>query len=393
MLLINPPLYMYKAMRVNPFFKFFRFWPLGVLLFLGACSSGKQSFQKGDYDRAVIQAVNRLQKDPSNKKALSTLEQAYKYAQENHQTRITEAMKSTETFRWETVVQEYESMNNLVDAGRRCPACRSVINNAGKYPEQLAAARQKAAETRYDLGAKLLKEKNRQSAKEAYQHFERAEQFVPGFKDARQKQDEAYLAALLKVVVEPVAVNKGVYQLSNEYFQNKIQEYLQHYEQQSFIKFFTLQEVRGKSFVPDHVLTLSFDDFVVGQTYLKEKEQNLERDSVKTGTVEGKDVYGTVKVKYITFEKTITSSGLLDFRIMDWQTKNIITQEKMPGTFVWRDEWATYKGDERALNKEQLKRARRRESPNPAPQFLFVEFTKPIYSQLTSKIQSFYRKY
>ncbi len=145
--------------------------------------------------------------------------------------------------------------------------------------------------------------------------------------------------------------------------------------------------------MPDQVLTLDFDDFVVGQTYVKEKEQELQRDSVVTGTVEGKDVYGTVKAKYITFQKTITSTGLLDFRVMDWKTKNVITQEKMPGTFVWHDEWATFKGDERALTKEHKKMVSRRESPIPNPQFLFVEFTKPIYGQLTSKIENFYRRY
>lgn len=373
--------------------KFKKLLLYGVLLISWACSSGKQSFEKGDYDRAIYQAVNRLQKDPKNKKALTTLQQAYRYAREDHQNRIKDAIHSSEVFHWEKVIQEYESMNSLIESVRGCPSCRQVIGAEDKYQEQLESAKQKAAEVRYALGIKLLNENNRVSAKEAYQHFERADQFIPDYKDVRQKLNIAYLAAILKVVVEPVEIEKGIYKLSNEYFQNKIFEYLQHYEEKSFIKFYTPQEARTKSFVPDQVLTLSFDDFVVGQTYLKEKEQEVSCDSVKTGTVEGKDVYGTVKAKYITFEKTISSSGLLDFRIMDWKTKNILTQEKMPGTFVWRDEWATYKGDERALSKEQKKKANRRESPNPAPQFLFVEFTKPIYNQLTSKIESFYRKY
>ncbi|PSR52206.1 hypothetical protein AHMF7605_01050 [Adhaeribacter arboris] len=360
---------------------------------MGACSSGKQSFEKGDYDRAVYQAVNRLQKDPNNKKALTTLQQAYRYAREDHQSRIKNAINSSEVFHWETVVQEYESMNSLIESVSRCPTCRQIISTEDKYQEQVEKAKEKAAEVRYTLGVKLLSENNRQSAKEAYQHFERADQFIPDYKDVRQKLNTAYQAAILKVVVEPVEIEKGIYKLSNEYFQNKIFEYLQHYEEKSFIKFYTPQEARSKTLVPDHVLSLSFDDFVVGQTYLKEKEQEVSRDSVKTGTVEGKEVYGTVKAKYITFEKTISSSGLLDLRVMDWKSKNTLTQEKMPGTFVWRDEWATYKGDERALDKEQKKKVKRRESPNPAPQFLFVEFTKPIYNQLTRKIESFYRKY
>ncbi|MDQ3291204.1 MAG: hypothetical protein M3Q05_07935 [Bacteroidota bacterium] len=384
---------MKKFIPTQKFFKLKGFLMYSLLFLIYACSSGKQSFEKGDYDKAVYQAVNRLQKDPNNKKALTTLQQAYRYAREDHQNRIKDALNSSEVFHWEKVIQEYESLNSLIESVRRCPSCRQVIRTEDKFQVQLESAKEKAAEVRYNLGVKLLKENNRNSAKEAYQHFERADQFIPDYKDVKQKLNSAYLAALLKVVVEPVEIEKGIYQLSNEYFQNKIFEYLQHYEEKSFIKFYTPQEAKSNTLVPDHVLSLSFDDFVVGQTYLKEKEQEVSRDSVKTGTVEGKDVYGTVKAKYITFEKTISSSGLLDFRVMDWKSKNVLTQEKMPGTFVWRDEWATYKGDERALSKEQKRKAKRRESPNPAPQFLFVEFTKPIYNQLTSKIESFYRKY
>ena len=366
---------------------------IAFLLVAAGCSTGKKAFEKGNYDQAVALAVNRLQKDPDNAKALRTLKQAYQFAEEEHQTRIKEISASADVYRWEAILNEYERLNTLAESIRRCPSCREAVGEKPKYVTQITEAKLKAAEVRYANGQKLLAEQNRLSAKTAYQDFERAEQLYPGFKDAKQKIDEAYAAAILKVVVEPVIVSRGQYELSNEYFQNKIYEYLQKYERSSFIKFYTPKEARTKFFVPDQVLTLSFDDFVVGQTYLKEKEQEVKRDSVVIAKKDDKEVYGTVKAQFITFEKNISSSGLLDFRIMDWKTKNIITQEKMPGTFIWRDEWATYKGDERALADDHKKMLKRKESPNPNPQFLFVEFTKPIYAQLTNKIQSFYRRY
>jgi hypothetical protein len=144
----------------------------------------------------------------------------------------------------------------------------------------------------------------------------------------------------------------------------------------------------------DHLLSLSFDDFVVGQTYVKERIQDVKRDSVKLGeTAQKRPVYGTVKARVTTFEKTISSSGLLDFRIRDFNNGRIISQEKMPGTFVWRDVWGTFNGDERALTEEERRICRRREIMPPPPQDLFIEFTKPIYSQLTTKIRGFYSRY
>jgi hypothetical protein len=370
-----------------------RYITLGILLFVFGCTSGKRSLERGNYDQAVYTAVNRLQKDPDNSKALQTLKQAYQYAEADHLTNTKDLAASADPLRWEAVMLEYEALNRLADAILRCPACRQSVGQQQKYIAQLTDTRLKAAAARYARGLQGLGEKNRLSAKQAYQDFERAEALLPGFKDVRQKIEEAYWAAVLKVVVEPVVVRRGTYELSNEYFQNKIFEYLQQYERSSFIKFYTPREVRNKKFVPDQVLTLSFDDFVVGQMYLKEKELEVKRDSVKISSPKEKEVYATVKAQYVTFEKTISSTGILDFRVMDWATKNIITQEKMPGTFIWQDEWATYRGDERALTDAHKKMANRKESPNPAPQFLFVEFTKPIYEQLTAKIRSFYRQY
>ncbi|NEU09310.1 hypothetical protein GZH53_13375 [Flavihumibacter sp. R14] len=368
-----------------------------VLLFLAvfivSCSAGKRSLEKGNYDQAVYKAVNRLQKDTDNRKALRTLGEAYGYATGDHMDNIREAKLSSDILRWERVIGEYQAMNALIDEIKRCPSCRTAVQLPEKYTREVAEAKENAAAIRYARGLKLLEEKNRQSAKQAYYDFEKAEELSPGYKDVIQKLDEAYWAAVIKVVVEPVQLGRSIYQYSNEYFQNKIYEYLENYEQRSFIKFYTPREARRQDLIPDQVLSLNFDDFVVGQTYVKEKVEEVKRDSVKVGTAEGKDVYGTVKAKVSIFEKTVSSGGLLNVMVTDWHTKNTITQERMEGTYVWQTTWGSYKGDERALRNEDKSLIKRRETLPPPPQELFIEFTKPLYAQLTDKIRRFYSKY
>ena len=104
-------------------------------------------------------------------------------------------------------------------------------------------------------------------------------------------------------------------------------------------------------------------------------------------------ISGTVKAKVNLFTKKITSKGLLDFKIIDAQTNRVLTQEKFPGVFVWICQWGYFNGDERALNDEQKKAMKSKQLPPPPPQNLFLEFTKPIYDQLTAKIKEFYRNY
>lgn len=114
-------------------------------------------------------------------------------------------------------------------------------------------------------------------------------------------------------------------------------------------------------------------------------EWNISSDTVT--------IYGKVKATYYHFQKTITSKGIVSFRIIDAKSKAILSAEKMPGQFVWISEWATFNGDERALTPLQLEIAQQRERVPPGVQDLFIAFTQPIYSQITGKIQNFYKGY
>lgn len=367
---------------------------LAIIFILQACSSGKKLLEKGAYDSAVYTAADRLKNNSSNKKAINTLREAYNLATNRHLQRIKELQLVTTSFKWEAIAAEYSALNSLATTIDNCPACMQVISSTKKYIRELDDAKYYAAEDRYNAGKKTLAIGTRESARNAYEHFDQADKFFPGFKDVRKQLDDAYWAAVLKVVVEPVRVNSNLYKLSNDYFQNKISEFMVQYEDRSFIKFYSPAEAQRAKIKPHQILYLSFDDFIVGQTYVKERIQEVKRDSVKIGETRVKQpVYGSVKAQLITFEKSITSSGLLDLTIVDAATGRLLSQEKMPGTFVWLDSWGTYKGDDRALTREQVIFCNRKETMPPPPQTLFLEFTKPIYNQVVAKINTFYKRY
>ena len=114
---------------------------------------------------------------------------------------------------------------------------------------------------------------------------------------------------------------------------------------------------------------------------------------VYTAEADTNKVYGTVKATLYHYTKTTTSKGIVSFRILDAKTGALLSAAKMPGEFVWKSEWATFNGDERALSEEQIKLSKQKELPAPAAQDLFIEFTRPIYDQITTKIKDFYKGY
>jgi hypothetical protein len=104
-------------------------------------------------------------------------------------------------------------------------------------------------------------------------------------------------------------------------------------------------------------------------------------------------VYATVKATLFHFQKTVTSKGQLNFRIVDSKTGGVLSAEKMPGTYVWVSEWAYFNGDERALTKDELSITKQKEQTPPDSQHMFMEFTSPMFDQLLTRINSFYKGY
>lgn len=102
------------------------------------------------------------------------------------------------------------------------------------------------------------------------------------------------------------------------------------------------------------------------------------------------NVYSTVKATFRENTRQVISRGLLSMRIMDAKSNTVVLHDKFPGEFVWINQWGSFNGDERALTQEQLNIANQRPMQPPPTQTLFIEFCKPIYGQLTSKVMSYY---
>ena len=239
---------------------------------------------------------------------------------------------------------------------------------------------------------------NRNDAKQAYFNFADTQHFVPGCKDVVEYLDKAKFEATLKVIIEQIPVPNR-YNLSGGFFQDKVEEFLHNnYTDQTFIKFYTPEEAKLVNLpYADQIMRIQFDDFSVGNSVLKEKEETLTKDSVKVGEakVDGKTVpvYNTVKAKLTTYRKELISNGLLSMVVVDAKTNGILTTQKFNGEFVWVSQWARFNGDERALTDQQLKICQLREQQPPHPQDLFLEFTKPIYNKLVPAVRGFYQNY
>jgi len=369
-----------------------------LLLIVSACSSGKKAYERGNYYEAVMQAVGRLRQKPDHDKSSEALKNAYPLAVEYFETEAKNEIASNSNFKWKNAIQSYNAINQMYEAIRACPGCLKVVKNPVNYYAEIGPLKEKAADESYNAGINALMKGNRNDAKKAYFNFADAQAYVPGYKDVVEYLEKAKVEATLKVIVEQIPVPTR-YNLSGGFFQDKVEEFLHtNYTEQTFIRFYTPQEANTLNLPQaDQIMRIQFDDFSVGNSVLKEKEETVTKDSVKVGEakVDGKTipVYNTVKAKLTTYRKEVISNGLLSMVIVDAKTNGVLSHKKFSGEYVWVSQWARFNGDDRALSDQQLAMCKQRETQPPVAQDLFLEFTRPIYNQLIPGIRGFYQNY
>ncbi len=364
-----------------------------------ACSSGKRLFEKGDYDGAVMKASQRLKQAPNNAKAKNTLRSAYTLALKTH----LDAIQQADSFRTENyydiTLSNYTALYNLEQTIKFCPACLKVVKNLYKVDIKLAQTKNDALAFYYKRGNDYLALGGKTNARKALIDFNKVVSIQYDYKDIGTQVNQAKWEASEKIVINHIPMHSKTFSISNDFFEKKILEYCYNNIQANrLVQFLTPEEAKRENIlIPDQIIDIYFDDFSVGQTYVKENNQEFKKDSVIIGTtnLNGKEqsVYGSIKASVRSFEKTVSSSGIMNLSISSPITKTIMLTEKVPGTYVWICKWGNYNGDSRALSKDQLSITQGRELMPPAPQDLFIEFTKPIYSQLTSRLSSYYNSY
>lgn len=384
---------------LQPMNKRFLLSYLGIFLLslLMACKSGEKAYNRGQYDEAVRLFVKKLQKRPNDSKSLELLPKAYQVALEARESNVNTQMLSNSTLKWERIRNEYSAMQNLYYIIQSSPAALSVVKPKD-YASAITGAQENAAEARYDRGVAYLKKGDKASARKAFAEFQATLSLVSNYRDAKELMDQAFNAGTIYVAISQLQMRNPWFQFTADNFRDALLRDLQNRKLDRFVQFIDEREARTQNFRPDHFLELTFYDFVVGQTYVDRFQKEVtkeivigqikERDS--TGKVVSKDVWGTVKATIFTTKKTITSGGMMDYRITETDNNRLLRTNRIPGEYVWVNQFGTFKGDERALSDEDRKLIGGSDVPPPNPQQLFTEMTRPIYNQLARELQQYY---
>jgi len=336
-------------------------------LLLLSCKTASKLYEKGRYDEAVELAAKKLQKDPNDPKLLDVLQNAYRYAVEDHENRIGNYASSSNDLKWEWTYNEYADLQRLYEAVRKSPGVFDVVKPVD-YSSYLITYREKAGETRYQRGLNLMTSGNKQDFRRAYREFQVALGFIPGDLGIRQKMDEAYSYAVINVVVLPIE-ERNSYQFSsynNRYrrFDDNMLRYLQNNNGNEFVKYYSSFEARNRNIRPDQVVEVRFSSMNIGRSNDDQDTRTVSKDVVVKETVYKPDSivkeYAKVFAKITTTKRTLRSEGFMQILVRD-ENGQRVWSENYNGQHFWSTEFATYTGDSRALSetdKQLLNRSR-----------------------------------
>jgi tetratricopeptide (TPR) repeat protein len=366
---------------------------LVITSLLISCRSAKKMYAKGNYDEAVELAAKKLQKKPNDAATLDILKSAYRFAVEDHESRIRNNDASNNDLRWEWTYKEYVDLQRLYDAIRRVPAVYDIVRPTD-YSSYVATFKEEAGNARYERGLELMAMNSRNSYKQAYYEFQKALALKPGDIQTKLKMDEAYSGAVTNVVV--LAMVQSGYQYSSYQsftnFDYDMLRYLNNNTGNIFVRYYSPAEANTLNIRTDQVVEMRFDrldiDYYRDQKTTREvsKEVLVKETVIKSDSVIKE--YATVKAKVTTTRRTLEADGGLQVTVRD-HNGQWIWSDTYRDEYDWTTEFSTYTGDSRALTEEDKKLINRKETFPPRND----EIAEIIMNEIRSRAECGIRDY
>ena len=369
---------------------------LAITLFIfSSCKTSKNYLERSDNDNTLFDAVKSLKKRSSDTAAISALPVLYNLAQQRHLRKINIYTDSREISRWDKIINEYTTLQEMYDAINEVDAAIAVVKPVN-YQSTIYDLKQQAAEDYYTQASLFLDKPGREDAKTAYSYFKKIDKWVPAYKDAKEKMNQAYQNAIVNVEINPVQDNSfffntswgnNGYNFSNEYFQQTLVRDLGGKNSSRYpARFYTDWEARRDNVEPDWTVDLVLKNIQIYQnspySYNRTATKQIETGKDSSGRI----LYETVRANVYITRKTFSGYAEMAVNITDVFTKKNISYNTYREDFNKQEEYASYNGDSRALSGNDWALINNNSFNDLSKEEILNELYKRIYPQVRNRI-------
>ncbi len=180
-------------------------------------SAAKKSARQNQFDHALVKVVEALSIDPEYQKALDFLKENYYRGIEHYEMTIRNHSDLYDTTDLDVRADSYLSLTTMMDAVKKLPPLIDTETGAPvtlslrDYSRELSEALDRAAEAHYREGLRYSSLTGRENAKAASKEFLKTLSYLPGYKDAVQREAEAREQAMQRLVILPFVTGRNMY--------------------------------------------------------------------------------------------------------------------------------------------------------------------------------------
>jgi hypothetical protein len=362
-----------------------------------SCKTASKAYDKGDYRDAVELSIKKLQKDPNDGETKALLQSAYLAATRASESRI-RTLSNSSNRGYESIYNEYRRLQSLYETVQPYPSLVTLVH-ATDYSDYVKTYGQKVADGYYGQGMEAMERGDKASYRTAYRAFRSATRFADS-REIRLKMDEAYQAALIHIVVLPMANNYGGFQHSASYvlrnFGDELLRNLRYSVNNEFIQLHTEWDARSKNIIPDQLLKLDLGRFDFGRPYDKNETRTVSKEVVVKETVYKPDSvvkqYAKVTAQITTTKRTMISGGEVYASFLDPQGR-VIWNDRMIGEHRWQTSFTTYRGDDRALSESDNAALNKTLDNAPAEEEVMERILDEIRSDMRHRLGSYFSQF
>lgn len=380
---------------------------LAFLLVLSSCAKRetRNMLTSGDYDGAIINAVNGLQGNKNAKGKqdyVYMLEEAYAKADERDLRNIATWFKDANPRNLEQIYDTYINLNKRQEMIR--PLLPLKLLKEGRdakfpfsdYSDQIVSSKNALAKYLYDNSKALLATKDKMSFRRAYDDLVYLNQLSPNFKDVSQLIETAKFKGTDFVnvytknetnMVIPVRLQDDLLDFSTYGLNDKWTVYHSN-------------KVKGIDY--DYGMIVNFRQINISPEQVKEKEFQKEKqikDGVKNlvdangnvvkdslGNPIKVDNFKTVSISIYEFAQFKACQVTAKVDYIDFKSNQLIDTFPLASEFTFNHIYSRYKGDKRACEQDYYPNFDRRAVPFPSNEQMVYDTGEDLKGKLKTII-------
>lgn len=376
---------------------------------LVSCSAKKQieeAISHGNYDQAISEALRKLENNKDKKRKqdyVIMLKEAYDKVLTEDLAQIEHLKKDGNPELYKTIYESYADLEARQNAIKHVMPLKingkTISFSFNDYSNELVEYRYKTSDYLMDKGLDLLDTEDKFNAREAYSLFDYVDSINLNFEDVRDLMQEAHLKGMDYV---QVSILNETHQIIPQRLEAELLDFNTYGLNQFWTTYHAIADntidydfamelqLKRINISPERVnerQLLREKQIVDGWEYLLDDNGNVAKDSLGNDIKVDKIV--NVRARFFEVLQTKSSQVIADVVYKDLKQNQVIDAFTIDSGFTFENVFGRFKGDRRALNRDDVNLLRQRQVNFPSDEQMVYDSGEDLKLKLKNIISSY----